>query len=159
MINGFEFYPVYRSFVQLYALYNLLSIMKIKTFAMVTAIGAGTFMYSCKNEGKHSDTTTDSSTFEVECDRFADLQVLRYEIPGFEELTATQKELAYYLFEAANCGRDIIYDQKYKHNLTIRRTLEAIMGNYNGDKNSDDWKKLETYTKKVFFSNGIHHHY
>lgn len=99
------------------------------------------------------------SKFEVECDNFADLQVLRYQIEGFDELTTQQKELAYYLYEAANAGRDIIYDQKYKHNLTIRKTIEAIFASYKGDRKSSDFKKFETYAKRVFFSNGIHHHY
>lgn len=99
------------------------------------------------------------SKFEVECDNFADLQILRYQIEGFDELTTQQKELAYYLYEAANAGRDIIYDQKYKHNLTIRKTIEAIFASYKGDRKSSDFKKFETYAKRVFFSNGIHHHY
>jgi dipeptidyl-peptidase-3 len=85
--------------------------------------------------------------------------VLRFQIPGFEELTPQQKELAYYLYEAANCGRDIFYDQKYRYNLGIRHTLEAILTNYTGDKTTPDWKNLESYAKRVFFSNGIHHHY
>ena len=97
--------------------------------------------------------------FQVEADRFADIQVLRYEVPGFEQLSAKQKELAYYLYEAALCGRDIIWDQKYKNNLTIRKTLEAIWENYTGDRKSVDFAKFETYTKRVWFSNGIHHHY
>ena len=97
--------------------------------------------------------------FEVEADRFADLQVLRYQIEGFDELTAKQKELAYYLFEAANSGRDIIYDQKYKYNLTIRKTIEAIFNTYMGNKKDAQFQKFETYAKRVFFSNGIHHHY
>jgi dipeptidyl-peptidase-3 len=97
--------------------------------------------------------------FEVECDNFADLQVLRYEIEGFNELTPKQKELAYYLFEVANAGRDIIYDQKYKHNLTIRKTIETVFESYTGDKDNKEFKKFETYAKRVFFSNGIHHHY
>src|SRR5438874_2310421 len=100
--------------------------MKIKNFMMLTAIGATSVFYSCRNDHKTKGGEV-SSRFEVECDRFADLQVLRYEIPGFEELTTQQKELAYYLYEAANCGRDIIYDQKYKYGLTIRRTLEGIL--------------------------------
>lgn len=126
---------------------------------MLSAMGAGVLMYGCSSDHKPKETKEASSGFEVECDRFADLQVLRYEIPGFDELTPKQKELAYYLSEAANCGRDIIYDQKYKHNLTVRRTLEALISGYKGDKNSDEWKKLEEYAKTVFFSNGIHHHY
>ncbi|MFI5222067.1 MAG: dihydrofolate reductase, partial [Bacteroidia bacterium] len=125
----------------------------------LTAISATTAMYSCKSDHK-SKGGEQPSAFEVECDRFADLQVLRYEIPGFNELTTQQKELSYYLYEAANAGRDIIYDQKYKYGLTIRRTLEAICeSNSKADKKSEDWKKFETYAKKFFFSNGNHHHY
>ena len=134
--------------------------MKIKNIMMLTAIGATTLMYSCKNDHKTKAGENASSNFEVECDRFSDLQVLRYEIPGFNELTASQKELAYYLFEAANAGRDIIYDQNNKHNLTIRRTIEAIFeSNKKADTASADWKNFEVYTKRFFFSNGVHHHY
>lgn len=97
--------------------------------------------------------------FKVVADEFADIQVLRYRVPGFETLTVSQKELAYYLYEAALSGRDIIWDQKYKHNLKIRRTLEAIWKNYKGDKSGKDYKEFEVYTKRVWFSNGIHHHY
>jgi len=97
--------------------------------------------------------------FQVEAERFADIQVLRYEVPGFEQLSAKQKELAYYLYEAALCGRDIIWDQKYKNNLAIRKTLEAIWEGYAGDRKTADFQKFETYTKRVWFSNGIHHHY
>ncbi len=125
---------------------------------MLSAIGATSMMYSCKNDHKTQGGETNTSNFEVECDRFADLQVLRYEIPGFEELSAQQKELAYYLFEAANCGRDIIYDQNNKNNLLVRRTLEAIC-DAKQDANDADWKKMEDYTKRFFFSNGVHHHY
>lgn len=132
--------------------------MKIKTMMMLSAMGAGVLMHSCKSDNK-TGATDGGSSFNYECDRFADLQVLRYEIPGFEELTPKQKELAYYLYEAANCGRDMIYDQKYKHNLTIRKTLEAVISNYKGDKNTEAYKQLETYAKKVFFANGVHHHY
>ncbi len=133
--------------------------MNLKTMIMLSAMGTGTIMYSCKSDNKSGKAEGGHDQFEVECDRFADLQVLRYQIPGFEELTPQQKELAYYLYEAANAGRDIIYDQKYKHNLAIRKTLEVVLQTYKGDKNSEDWKKLEVYAKRVFFSNGIHHHY
>ncbi len=97
--------------------------------------------------------------FIVEADRFADIQVLRYQVPGFETLTAKQKELAYYLYEAALCGRDIIWDQKYRNNLIIRRTLEGIWTTWPGDKTNPEYKNFETYVKRVWFSNGIHHHY
>ena len=133
--------------------------MKIKTMMMLSAMGAGVLMQSCKSDNKTATTNGGDDNFNYECDRFADIQVLRYEITGFNELTAKQKELAYYLSEAANCGRDIIYDQKYKHNLAIRKTIEAILTTYQGDKTTDDYKKFETYAKKVFFANGIHHHY
>lgn len=127
---------------------------------MLSAMGASVVLHSCKNDGKNGNNGAGTpSAFEVESDRFADLQVLRYQVPGFDELSLQQKELLYYLSEAANCGRDIIFDQKYRHNLAIRKTLEAILNSYKGDKNSDDYKKLETYAKKVFFSNGVHHHY
>jgi dipeptidyl-peptidase-3 len=133
--------------------------MKIKTMMMLSAMSAGVLLHSCKSDNKTGATIGGESNFNYECDRFADIQVLRYEIPGFNELTPKQKELAYYLSEAANCGRDIIYDQKYKHNLAIRKTIEAILISYQGDKATDDYKKFETYAKKVFFANGIHHHY
>lgn len=92
-------------------------------------------------------------------DRFADLEVLRYKVLGFEKLTLQQKKLLYYLSQAAIEGRDIIYDQNCKWNLAIRRTLEAVYTQYEGDRNSDDFKALETYLKQVWFANGIHHHY
>jgi dipeptidyl-peptidase-3 len=97
--------------------------------------------------------------FKVEAESFADLQVLRYQIPGFEELSSKQKELAYYLYEAALSGRDIIYDQKSKHGILLRKTIEAMYGTYKGDKTTADWKKLEDYCGRFWFSNGNHHHY
>ncbi len=107
------------------------------------------------------DTTKKETTepFEYVSEQFADLRILRYEIPGFDELTLQQKELLYYLSEAALAGRDINWDQNYKYNLTIRQTLEAIVSSYKGDVNSEDYKKFLVYTKRVWFSNGIHHHY
>ena len=92
-------------------------------------------------------------------DRFDDIKVIRYEVPAFEQLPLEQKELIYYLAEAAKCGRDILYDQNFKYNLAIRRTLEAIYTHYEGDRTTADWKALEKYLKKVWFANGIHHHY
>jgi dipeptidyl-peptidase III len=97
--------------------------------------------------------------FQVIADQFADIQVLRYRVPGFDQLSLQQKRLAYYLTEAGLAGRDVFYDQKYKHNLAVRKTLEGILKTYSGDKNNDDFKKLVVYAKRVFFSNGIHHHY
>lgn len=95
----------------------------------------------------------------VEAEAFADIQVLRYSIPGWLELSLQQKELAYYLYEAALSGRDIIYDQKSKHGILLRKTIEAIYSTYKGDRNSSDWKKFEEYCGRFWFSNGNHHHY
>lgn len=92
-------------------------------------------------------------------DRFADIEVLRYTVPGFDSLSLDQKKLIYYLNEAAIAGRDIIWDQNCKYNLPIRAMLEAVYTNYDGDKTTDDYKAFETYLKQVEFANGIHHHY
>ena len=92
-------------------------------------------------------------------DRFDDIKVIRYEVPGFEQLPLAEKELGYYLAEAAKCGRDILFDQNFKYNLPVRRTLEVIYENYDGDRTTPEWKALEKYRKKVWFANGIHHHY
>ncbi len=97
--------------------------------------------------------------FDVEAEEFADLKVLRYNIPGWDELTPKQHELLYYLYEAALSGRDIIYDQKSKYGLTVRKTIENIYGTYSGDKSTDDWKKFEEYCGRFWFSNGYFHHY
>jgi dipeptidyl-peptidase-3 len=96
---------------------------------------------------------------EVSVDRFADIEVLRYRVPGFDELSLQQKEFAYYLAQAALAGHDIIFDQNYEHNLRVRRTLAAIVETYDGDRASDDYAALLTYAKRVWFANGIHHHY
>ena len=100
-----------------------------------------------------------SDKFEYQIDKFADLRILRYQVPGFEDLSLKQKELLYYLSQAAIEGRDIIFDQNYKYNLAIRRTLEAIYENFDGDRNTDEFKEFIVYLKRVWFSNGIHHHY
>ncbi len=92
-------------------------------------------------------------------DRFDDIKVIRYEVPGFEKLPLNEKLLVYYLSESAKWGRDIMFDQNFKYNLIIRRTLESAMEHYEGDRTCDEWKSLETYLKKVWFANGIHHHY
>ena len=97
--------------------------------------------------------------FNYNVDKFYDLEILRYQVPGFDELTLQQKTLAYYLSEAALQGRDILYDQNGRYNLRIRRTLESLYTNYAGSRDSEDFLKLEKYLKRVWFSNGIHHHY
>ncbi|MCD7963667.1 MAG: dipeptidyl peptidase 3 [Rikenellaceae bacterium] len=99
----------------------------------------------------------DDFTWQV--DRFDDVKVLKYQVPGFETLNPDQKILIYYLSQAALCGRDILYDQNFKYNLPIRRTLEAVYINYEGDRAAEEFKALEKYLKKIWFANGIHHHY
>ncbi len=99
------------------------------------------------------------SNFKVAAESFADLQLLRYQVPGFDELPLQQKKLSYYLYQAALCGRDIIYDQKSKYGLTLRKTLEAMYGSYNGPRNTKDWKEFQTYCGRFWFSSGNHHHY
>ena len=97
--------------------------------------------------------------FNYVVDQFADLQILRYQVPGFESLSLKQKQLLYHLSEAALMGRDILFDQNCRYNLPIRRTLEAIYKEYKGDREDEQFKALEVYLKRVWFSNGIHHHY
>lgn len=104
-------------------------------------------------------TSSEKEDFVYEVDAFADLQILRYKVPGFEDLSLRQKEMLYYLSQAALEGRDILFDQNNRYNLAIRRTLEAIYENYAGDKSGKDYQEFETYLKRVWFSNGIHHHY
>jgi dipeptidyl-peptidase-3 len=100
-----------------------------------------------------------SGGFKFLTEQFADLKLIRYQIPGFENLSPRQKELLYYLSEAALSGRDIVWDQNYRHNLRIRKTLEAIINTYSGEKKGEEWDQFMVYTKRVWFSNGIHHHY
>lgn len=109
------------------------------------------------NQNGTSDATADN--FQWQIDRFDDINVLRYQVPDFDSLTPRQKEFIYYLSQAAVSGRDILFDQNCKYNLPVRRTLEAIYTTYTGDKNSADWKAFEKYLKKVWFANGVHHHY
>ncbi|MBQ0115721.1 MAG: dihydrofolate reductase [Bacteroidales bacterium] len=100
-----------------------------------------------------------TSNFNYNVDRFADIQVLRYQVPGFNDLSLNQKKLVYYLTEAALNGRDILFDQNGKYNLAVRQVIEQIYTNYKGDRNTTDFKAFEQYVKQVWFSNGIHHHY
>lgn len=97
--------------------------------------------------------------FNVELERFADIQVLRYQVKGFDQLSIKQKRLLYYLSQAGYSGRDIMYDQNFKHNLRIRRTIEAVVEHYRGDRNSAEFADFMTYAQQQWFANGIHHHY
>jgi dipeptidyl-peptidase-3 len=109
-------------------------------------------------ENPATDTLADSS-FNFMADRFADIQLLRYKVTGFEQLSLKDKKLAYFLCMAGLSGRDIFYDQKNKNNLKIRHTLEAILNTYKETTNIDEWDQFTLYCKRFFFANGIHHHY
>lgn len=119
---------------------------------------------ACQQNGSNSASLTTNQTDQpggdrVLLDTFADLQILRYELPGWDLLPLKQKTFIYYLSEAALAGRDIIYDQHCAQNLAVRKTLEGILTSFKGERSGADWKAFETYAKRVFFSNGIHHHY
>jgi dipeptidyl-peptidase-3 len=124
---------------------NKKSLIWVLTLAMVILVTG------CKK--------TEIQDFKWQVDQFSDLRILRYQVPEFDELPLAQKELIYYLSEAALCGRDIVTAQNYKHNLTIRKTLDAIVEGYTGDRTNPQWEQFMVYTKRVWFSNGIHHHY
>jgi len=127
--------------------------MKRSTLLTLSAMIAATLVSCSTNKKDKSDD------FRWQIDSFDDIRVLRYKVHGFEELSLEQKELIYYLNQAALCGRDIMFDQNFKYNLAIRRTLEAIYTSCDCDKTSAEWKAFEKYLKKVWFANGIHHHY
>lgn len=130
--------------------------MKIKT--MLIGI-ASTALIASGCGGNEMQKTADGKDFKYLIDEFADLKIMKYQIPGWDALTLQQKEYAYHLSEAAKYGRDILWDQNGKYNLQIRHVLENILENYKGDRECDDFKEFVTYSKRVFFSNGIHHHY
>jgi dipeptidyl-peptidase III len=144
--------------------------MKYRISLLAGIIAFACLITSCNNSGT-STTTADSThssatipetydtSFIVEAESFADLQILRYQAPGFSQLSLQQKQLAYYLAEAALCGRDMIYDQKSKYGIMLRKTLETVYGTYKGDKTGVDWKKFQDYCGRFWFSNGNHHHY
>ena len=132
-------------------------------FVLILAL-CGILFTSCvdeKNEKPSQDATATANTedFDYQVDQFADLKILRYQIPSWDDLTLKEQKLVYYLTQAGLAGRDIMWAQNYRHNLAIRSALENIYQNYSGDKESDDWKNFEIYLKRVWFSNGIHHHY
>lgn len=116
-------------------------------------------MTACAGGQKTEKAETPQQEFDYVVDQFADLQILRYQVPGFESLSLKQKQLLYHLSQAALMGRDILFDQNCRYNLPVRRTLEAIYTGYEGDRQDPQFKALETYLKRVWFANGIHHHY
>ncbi len=134
---------------------------KVALAVLVTA----SVMWSCKTDSAETESITEelvelsNDNFEYQVEQFADLKLLRYQIPGWENLTLKEQKLVYYLTQAGLSGRDIIWDQNYRHNLTIRKALEQVYLNYTGDKTTEDWIAFEVYLKRFWFSNGIHHHY
>ncbi|MES2238806.1 MAG: dihydrofolate reductase [Bacteroidota bacterium] len=133
--------------------------MKLLKIAAVFLTVGVSMVSDAQTVNKPNLKTTEKAPFEYVVEQFADIKVLRYQISGWENLTLKEQKLVYYLTQAGYSGRDIIYDQHYKYNLKIRKALENIYVNYKGSKNSEDWKNFEIYTKRVWFANGIHHHY
>ncbi len=133
--------------------------MNLRQFAFCCASAA--ILVSCKkDEPKKEDVAEKKDDkFEYVAEQFADIKVLRYQIPGWENLKLKEQELVYYLTQAGLAGRDMHWDQNYRYNLSIRKALENIYVNYKGDKTTNDWKQFEIYLKRIWFANGIHHHY
>lgn len=131
----------------------------MKTVLLFLFLSGLIAVLSCGQTSQEAEPQGESQEFQYQTEQFADIRILRYQVPGFEELDRQKKELLYYLYEAALSGRDIIWDQNYRHNLLVRRTLENIVRTYSGDRDTDHWDQFLTYVKRVWFSNGIHHHY
>ncbi|MDO6759033.1 dihydrofolate reductase [Tamlana sp. 2_MG-2023] len=135
--------------------------MRLKTILNLALLS--TMLWACGNEKSEAvqpekaEKVADAFDYNVE--QFGDVKVLRYQIPGWEKLTLKEQKLVYYLTQAGLSGRDIMWDQNYRYNLKIRNALENVYKNYEGDKTSNDWKAFDEYLKRVWFSNGIHHHY
>ncbi len=143
---------------------SIFSMKKITLFTLF--VGCLALFQACKPNDpnwpggqQNSAATTAPATSATILDTFADVQVLRYDVPGWEQLSLKQKTLIYYLSQATLAGRDIIFDQNCKWNLTVRKTCEGILGNQKIDRTTAEWATFEKYAKRVFFSNGIHHHY
>lgn len=124
-----------------------LKIMTLMTFTVLGFFGSG------------CSTKQGESTFKYLADEFADIKVIRFQVPGWDSLSFNQKEYIYHLGEAAKSGRDILWDQNFKYNLKVRHVIEKILDDYSGERNGDNFEKFIVYAKRVFFSNGIHHHY
>ncbi|MEC3907558.1 dihydrofolate reductase [Tamlana sp. 2201CG12-4] len=135
--------------------------MRLKSILSLILIGS--FLLACNNDKakKISENPVKEipASFNYNVEQFADIKILRYQIPGWEKLTLKEQKLVYYLTQAGLSGRDIMWDQNYRYNLKIREALENVYTNFKGDKTSNNWKAFEVYLKRVWFSNGIHHHY
>ena len=134
------------------------NLLKVTLFSIILGV-----IFLMISNGKYvlfpQENKNTDQEFKYQTEQFADIKMIRYKVPGFEKLDLRQKKLIYYLSQASLCGRDIIFDQNYRHNLSIRRVLESIVENYNGDRNSNEWNEFMVYTKRFWFSGGIHHHY
>jgi len=137
--------------------------MKLKYFMGLLLASVITISASAQkgktNSSSETKEVTASNDFNYNVEQFSDIKILRYQISGWDNLTLKEQKLVYYLTQAGMSGRDIIWDQNYRHNLTIRKALENVYSSYEGDKNTSYWRHFETYLKKIWFSNGIHHHY
>ncbi|AEA45570.1 dipeptidyl-peptidase 3 family protein [Fluviicola taffensis] len=131
-----------------------MKIQNILAFSSLVALSA-----ACGEKKEPTENEQITQSHETKVERFADVQILRFEVPSWDKLSIKQKELVYYLSQAGLAGRDINYDQNNRFNLEIRRALESIHEKYTGDKTTSEWGKFDTWSKQVFFSNGIHHHY
>jgi len=142
--------------------------MNVKSILLASV--AASLLFSCETPTEGTEQSTPESSFELvsydnsgefsyAVDKFADIEVIRYKIPSWENLTLKQKKYAYYLTMAGYSGREIIYDQNYRHNLSIKRALEKVYTDYKGNRQSDDFNNMVTYLKRIWFANGIHHHY
>ena len=130
------------------------------TFKYLTVLSLGLLLLtSCDQEKKEEVKPEPKKTKAGIVDEFADIKILQYEIPGWENLSLEKQKLVYYMTQAGLSGRDMMWAQNYRHNLTIRKALENVYTTYTGDKNTEDWKNFETFVKRIWFSNGIHHHY
>ncbi|MDG1778374.1 MAG: dihydrofolate reductase [Flavobacteriaceae bacterium] len=131
---------------------------------MLIFLACTQLFFSCQTDHSSSNNddlyiAVDTESFPYMVEQFADLKILRYQLPGWENLSLNEQKLVYYLTQAGLSGRDIMWDQNYRHNLTIREALQTIYTTYDSDKSNEDWNAFETYLKRVWFSNGIHHHY
>ncbi|MCA1752614.1 MAG: dipeptidyl peptidase 3, partial [Flavobacteriales bacterium] len=136
-------------------------------FKFLLPLSAALFLAACTPEPETDEAADQAEAsaasakddFNYLAEQFADVKVLRYRIPAWDKLPLDQKKLAYYLAEAGYAGRDMTYDQNYRHNLEIRHALEGVYQGYEGDKSTEDWKAFDLYLKRMWFANGIHHHY
>ncbi|HTO15471.1 MAG TPA: hypothetical protein VLZ83_06855 [Edaphocola sp.] len=133
--------------------------MIMLTGALAFSVGSADAQKTIKKKPAVKKVVAPNKAFQYDAEAFADLQILRYEVPGWDQLTAKQKEFIYYLSQASLFGRDINWDQRGKYNLTVRKVIEAVYGTYKGNRESKDWQSFQTYAGQIWFSSGMYHHY